>query len=78
MGNPFRNSDTPWNRDLFEFNHGKASMTRFPPNVERIAVERGASGVTLVTSRNDTELRFPLSRSDAAHLATLLNGEGEA
>lgn len=47
-------------------------MTRFPPNVERIAVERAGFGVTLAVSRNDTELRFPLTREDAEHLARLL------
>ena len=49
-------------------------MSRFPPNVEQIAVER-ESGVTwLVARRNETVLRFPLTAGDCAHLVQLLSG----
>lgn len=47
-------------------------MTRFPPNVEQITVERESGVAWLVTRRNDVELRFPLDDADCAHLATLL------
>jgi hypothetical protein len=47
-------------------------MTRFPPNIEQIRVEAQGATVWMITRRNDVELRFPLSRDDALHLAKLL------
>jgi hypothetical protein len=49
-------------------------MTRFPPNVEQLSVNVEGKTIWLVARRNDTELRFPLSRDDAMHLAKLLAG----
>jgi hypothetical protein len=47
-------------------------MTRFPPNVEQLSVDKQGNTVWLKARRNDVELRFPLSRDDAMHLAKLL------
>jgi len=49
-------------------------MTRFPPNVEQLSVEAQGATVWLKARRNDVELRFPLTRDDAMHLAKLLAG----
>lgn len=59
-------------RDLHTFEHGESGLTRFPPNVEQIAVRRESGAMWLVVRRNDLELRFPLSADDCRHLATLL------
>lgn len=58
-----------------EFLHAEKGLTRFPPNVERIAVERGPTVTWLIAARNDLELRFPLSEIDRRHLARLLLGD---
>jgi hypothetical protein len=47
-------------------------MTRFPPNVEQITVERAPGLTWLKTRRNDVELRFPLTDADRDHLVQLL------
>lgn len=47
-------------------------MTRFPPNVEQLLVESQGNTLWLVARRNEIELRFPLTRNDAMHLAKLL------
>jgi hypothetical protein len=61
----------------FEFSHAEQGMTRFPPNVEQITVERQSLRTWLITRRNDVELRFPLTEKDCDHLAKLLtNREG--
>lgn len=52
-------------------------MTRFPPNVEQITVERDPSVTWLVTRRNDVVLRFPLTDEDCCHLAALLRPAAE-
>jgi hypothetical protein len=58
--------------DIAPFHHAEKGMTRFPPNVEQITVDVQGQTVWLIARRNDVELRFPLSREDALHLATLL------
>lgn len=60
---------------ISEFSHTDRGMTRFPPNVEQISVERSPSRYWLVARRNDTELRFPLNEDDRRHLAALLLGD---
>lgn len=67
----------------FPFSHAERGMTRFPPNVESIAVERDACNVVrgdfiedrvaLVVRRNDVTLRFPLTADDCRHLMGLLD-----
>lgn len=47
-------------------------MTRFPPNIEQITVERDETRVWLIARRNDQTLRFPLTKADCEHLAALL------
>jgi hypothetical protein len=49
-------------------------MTRFPPNVEQITIERKSTCTWLIVRRNDVELRFPLTDADCSHLAKLLSG----
>lgn len=61
-------------QDDFAFAHAEKGMTRFPPNVEQITVERESVRTWLVTRRNDTILRFPLTEADCCHLAKLLTG----
>jgi hypothetical protein len=56
----------------FEFSLGEKSLTRFPPNVEQITVERESLRTWLITRRNDVILRFPLTDDDCQHLAALL------
>ena len=58
--------------DRWEFSHAESGMTRFPPNVEQISVEREATRTWLVARRNDVVLRFPLTEEDCRHLARLL------
>lgn len=60
----------------FEFSHAEMGMTRFPPNVEQITVERESACTWLVVRRNDTTLRFPLNAADCRHLAALLKQPG--
>lgn len=55
-----------------KFSHAEIGLTRFPPNVEQIRVERDSLRVWLIARRNDVELRFPLNESDCRHLAALL------
>jgi hypothetical protein len=54
--------------NMFDFSHGQAGLVRFPPNVEKIMVERETTTTWLVASRNDVVLRFPLSDGDCEHL----------
>lgn len=56
----------------FDFSPSESGLTRFPPNVEQIRVEREAVRTWLVVRRNDTTLRFPLTEADCQHLANLL------
>jgi hypothetical protein len=66
-------SDSPSTRPaLAGFHHAEKGMTRFPPNVEQITVERETSVTWLVARRNDTVLRFPLTEEDCRHLVALL------
>jgi hypothetical protein len=60
--------------DLFK--HAETGMTRFPPNVEQIRVERESLRTWLIVRRNDTTLKFPLTEDDCEHLAALLKGGG--
>ena len=55
-----------------EFSHAEAGLTRFPPNVEQISVERETTRTRLIARRNDLVLRFPLREEDCRHLADLL------
>jgi len=57
------------------FSHAEKGLTRFPPNVEQISVERSSTTTWLITRRNDVELRFPLDEGDRRHLAALLLGD---
>jgi hypothetical protein len=59
--------------DSFAFSHAAGGLSRFPPNVEQITIERDAMRTWLVVRRNETMLRFPLSEEDCRHLAMLLN-----
>ncbi|MGA4550565.1 hypothetical protein [Methylorubrum aminovorans] len=59
------------------FSHGQTSLTRFPPNVERISVEVDGAHAWLVTRRNDVELRFPLVGQDCRFLADQLVSAGK-
>lgn len=56
----------------FDFSHAENGMTRFPPNVEQISIERDVLRTWLVTRRNDVILWFPLSEEDCGFLAGLL------
>ena len=47
-------------------------MTRFPPNVEQVLIDRNSIGATLTARRNDVVLTFPLSGADCRYLAALL------
>jgi hypothetical protein len=58
-----------------EFSHAKSGMTRFPPNIEQLRIERDATVTWLIARRNDVELRFPLHEDDRRHLARLLLGD---
>lgn len=58
--------------DQASFSHGEKGITRFPPNVEQITVERESVFTWLVARRNDVTLRFPLTDDDCRHLASLL------
>jgi hypothetical protein len=54
------------------FIHAEKGMTRFPPNVEQITVERESLCTWLIARRNETTLKFPLTDDDCNHLAALL------
>jgi hypothetical protein len=58
--------------DQICFSHAEKGMTRFPPNVEQITVERESLCTWLVVRRNETTLKFPLTDTDCDHLAALL------
>lgn len=58
--------------DQLGFSHAERGMTRFPPNVEQIAVERESLCTWLVVRRNETTMKFPLTDADCDHLAALL------
>ena len=58
----------------FAFAHASRGLSRFPPNVELISVERDSSVTCLVVRRNDLVLRFPLQDDDCRHLAACLLG----
>ncbi len=57
---------------MSDFSHAERGMTRFPPNVEQITIEKETSMVWLIARRNDTILRFPLQEADCRHLSKLL------
>jgi len=61
-------------QDAFAFSHADKGMTRFPPNVEQIIVERESLRTWLIVRQNDVRLRFPLCEADCRHLAALLIG----
>src|SRR6266849_1041605 len=52
--------------------HAEKGLTRSPPNVVQISVEREATRTWLIARRNDVVLRFPLREEDCEHLARLL------
>jgi hypothetical protein len=56
----------------FQFSHAEKGMTRFPPNIEQITIEREPLRTWLITRRNDVTLRFPLTEADCQYLAKLL------
>jgi hypothetical protein len=56
----------------FDFTHAAKGLSRFPPNVEQISIEREATRTWLVARRNEIVLRFPLSDEDCEHLARVL------
>jgi hypothetical protein len=53
----------------------KRAMTRFPPNIEQLRIERGSTVMWLIARGNDIELRFPLKEEDRRYLARLLLGD---
>jgi hypothetical protein len=59
-------------QSTFDFLHAETGMTRFPPNVEQITVERESTRAWLVAWRNDVTLRFHLTEADCQYLAKLL------
>ncbi len=58
-----------------DFTHAEGGLTRFPPNVEQISIEREATRTWLVARRNDVVLRFPLRDEDCRYLAGLLTSD---
>ncbi|WP_292223927.1 hypothetical protein [Brevundimonas sp.] len=60
------------------FHHSQSGMTRYPPNVEQLTVEKQGSFWILTARRNDVTLRFPLDETDRTKLAALLSDHGEA
>ena len=70
MPGPLFEDDPHPGRSSFVLAEG--GLTRFPPNVEQISVEREAARTWLVTRRNDVVMRFPLDDRDRLHLAALL------
>jgi hypothetical protein len=70
---PIDNSvDVNMDDPVFVSSHATEGLTRFPPNVEQLTVERESTCIWLVARRNDVVLRFPLSEDDGRHLAALL------
>ena len=61
--------------DSFKFSHAEKGLSRFPPNVEQITLERDPLRTWLIVRKNDTQLRFPLNEDDCRHLAALLTRE---
>lgn len=57
------------------FTYAEAGMTRFPPNVEQVSVEKSGTTTWLEVRRNEVRLRFPLKETDCRHLASLLLGQ---
>ena len=55
-----------------DFKHAERGLSRFPPNVEQISIEREATRTWLIVRRNEIVLRFPLRDEDCRHLAALL------
>jgi hypothetical protein len=62
----------------FDFSYAEKGLTRFPPNIEQISVEREATRTWLIARRNDVVLRFPLTDKDCRHLADLLIGNANS
>lgn len=60
---------------MVDFFHAESGMTRFPPNVEKLTVQRDPTVTWLVARRNDIELKFPLNEDDRRHLAKLILGD---
>jgi hypothetical protein len=60
---------------MVDFSYAENGMTRFPPNVEQLSIERGTNVTWFVARRNDIELRFPLTEEDRRHLAKLILGD---
>ena len=56
---------------MSDFSHASSGMTRFPPNVEQLSIERESTVTWLIARRNDVELRFPLKEEDRRHFARL-------
>ena len=67
--------DQPGNGTTFRFSQSEKGITRWPPNIEQIRIERDSLRVWLIARRNDVELRFPLEQNDCEHLAALLLAE---
>ncbi|MCI0552300.1 MAG: hypothetical protein L0287_15220 [Anaerolineae bacterium] len=55
-----------------DFIYSQKGLTRFPPNVEQILIERESTVTWLIARRNDVVLRFPLNRDDCRQLVDLL------
>jgi hypothetical protein len=60
---------------MASFSYADSGMTRFPPNIEQLTIQRDSAVTWLIARRNDTELRFPLNEDDRRHLARLLLGD---
>jgi hypothetical protein len=58
-----------------DFSHAENGITRFPPNIEQLRIERDSTVTWLVARRNEVELRFPLKEDDRRYLARLLLGD---
>jgi hypothetical protein len=58
-----------------DFSHAENGITRFPPNIEQLRIERDSTVTWLVARRNEIELRFPLKEDDRRYLARLLLGD---
>jgi hypothetical protein len=60
---------------MSDFSHAENGMTRFPPNIEQLSVQRDSTVTWLIARRNEIELRFPLKEEDRRHLARLILGD---
>jgi hypothetical protein len=58
-----------------DFSHTENRITRFPPNIEQLRIERDLTVTWLIAWRNEIELRFPLQEDDRRYLARLLLGD---